>query len=82
MPLNRFREAFPLGFKESDKIPPGRISLVQAMKLMSDRQSQSAESIDRIADEYKIKPQLASKKKSKSFSLEFLLIMENLGKYS
>lgn len=61
MPQNRFRETFPLGFKESERIPPGRVSLVQAMKLLSDQQSSPAEwTVDRIASEYKIKSQLAS----------------------
>lgn len=61
MPQYRYSESFPLGFKESDKIPVGRVSLVQAMKFMSDQQNSPAEwSIDRIADAYKIKPQLAS----------------------
>lgn len=60
LPLKRYTEQFPLGYKESDRVPPGKVSLIQAIKFMSEHRTNPKEwPIDRIAEENKIKPDLA-----------------------
>lgn len=61
LPLQRYTENFDLGYKESVRVPPGRVSLLQAIDFISKHQNNPAEwTIEKIAEENKIKPDVAS----------------------
>lgn len=56
LPLRRTTDFFELGFKESKIIPVGRVSLMQAMKFISDhRMNASVWTVEKIADENKLR---------------------------
>lgn len=55
LPLKRTTEYFELGYQESKIIPVGRVSLMQAMKFISDhRTNASAWTVEKIADQNKL----------------------------
>lgn len=57
----RSSNVFALGYKESDRVPPGRVSLLQAINFIIKHQQDPKEwTIERIAEENKIKPDVAS----------------------
>ncbi|XP_031627187.1 protein NDUFAF4 homolog [Contarinia nasturtii] len=61
LPLSRFSERFELGYKESERVPPGRVSLLQAINFITKHQQDPKEwTVERIAEENKIKPDVAS----------------------
>lgn len=61
LPLQRSTESFALGYKDSNRVPPGRISLLQAISFIGKYQSNPQEwTIEKIAEENKIKPEVAS----------------------
>lgn len=60
LPLNRHTDFFEIGYKESKAVPPGKVSLIQAMKFITDHKNSPAEyTITRIAEENKIKLDVA-----------------------
>lgn len=60
LPVKRTSDYFELGFKESKNIPPGRVSLMQAMKFISDHGNNPREwTVDKIADDNKLKRDVA-----------------------
>lgn len=62
LPLERHTELFDLGFKESNVIPPGRVSLTQTMQFLAGHRVKPEEwPVSRITKEYKIKDDVASK---------------------
>lgn len=72
MPVNRSTESFPLGYKESDRIPPGRVSLLQAINFISKHQSNPEEwNAEKIADENKIKVDVASMRHCRSSNCSY-----------
>lgn len=63
LPKNRQSEIFELGYKDTDRVRPGRVSLLQAINFISKHQTNPDEwTIEKIADENKIKPDVARKK--------------------
>lgn len=61
LPISRSTDVFELGYKESDKVPPGRVSLLQAINFITNYQQQpEVWTIEKIAEENKIKPEVAS----------------------
>lgn len=62
LPANRSTDQFMLGYKESERVPPGKVSLLQAISFITKHQSSPEEwTIEKIAEENKIKPDVASK---------------------
>lgn len=62
MPETRYTENFPLGYKDVDRVSAGRVSLLQAIKILTDHQSNPKEwTIQKLADENKIKVEYAGK---------------------
>lgn len=60
--MQRYTELFALGYKDSIRVPPGRVSLLQAIHFISKHQSNPEEwTVEKIAEENKIKPEVASK---------------------
>lgn len=60
-----------LGYKDSDRVPPGRVSLLQAVNFITKYQSNPDEwTIEKIAEENKIKPDVASMQFILKFSLK------------
>lgn len=60
LPKQRSVENFELGYKDADRVPPGRVSLLQAINFISKHQSNPEEwTIEKIAQENKIKPDVA-----------------------
>lgn len=60
LPKQRSMENFQLGYKDADRVPPGRVSLLQAINFISKHQSNPQEwTIEKIAEENKIKPDVA-----------------------
>lgn len=56
LPMKRTTDFFELGYKESNCIPVGRVSLMQTMKFISDhRMNASVWTVDKIANETKLK---------------------------
>lgn len=61
LPVSRSTDIFELGYKDSDKVPPGRVSLLQAINFISKHQQDpNVWTIEKIAEENKIKPEVAS----------------------
>lgn len=55
LPIKRTTDFFELGYKESKIIPVGRVSLMQAMKFITDHRSNSSEwTVEKIANEYRL----------------------------
>lgn len=62
LPKQRPTEFFELGYKDTDHVRPGRVSLLQAINFISKHQSNPDEwTIEKIAEENKIKPDVARK---------------------
>lgn len=60
--MQKFSESFSVGYKESEHVPPGKVSLLQAIDFITKHQSNSTEwTIEKIAEENKIKLDVASK---------------------
>ncbi|XP_055325877.1 protein NDUFAF4 homolog, partial [Sitodiplosis mosellana] len=60
LPISRSTDYFALGYKESNKVPPGRVSLLQAINFITKHQQQpEVWTIEKIAEENKIKPEVA-----------------------
>lgn len=61
--MNRSTDTFALGYKDVDRVPPGKVSLLQAINFISKHQTNPEEwTIEKIAEENKIKPDVASMK--------------------
>lgn len=72
LPKHRQSEIFQLGYKDSEHVRPGRVSLLQAINFISKHQSHPDEwTIEKIADENKIKPDVARKKLAFSYKYFF-----------
>ena len=62
LPKRQSTEIFELGYKDTEHIRPGRVSLLQAINFISKHQSNPDEwTIEKIAEENKIKPDVARK---------------------
>lgn len=62
LPKQRPSEIFELGYKDANHVRPGRVSLLQAIDFINKHQSNPDEwTIEKIAEENKIKPDVASK---------------------
>lgn len=62
LPVKRTSDFFELGYKESKIIPVGRVSLMQAMKFISDHgKNASVWTVEKIADDNKLKRDVAGK---------------------
>lgn len=60
LPKQRPTEFFELGYKDTEHVRPGRVSLLQAINFISKHQSNPDEwTIEKIAEENKIKPDVA-----------------------
>lgn len=60
LPLKRTTDYFELGYKESDTVPPGKVSLIQAMKFITDHRKNPTEyTITRIAEDNNIRVEVA-----------------------
>lgn len=78
LPIERSTESFQLGYKESDRVPPGRVSLLQAINFISKHQSNPEEwTVEKIAEENKIQLDVASMQEMNSI-LQFQYIMLNI----
>lgn len=56
LPMKRTTDFFELGYKESQCIPVGRVSLMQTMKFISDhRMNANVWTVEKIASETKLK---------------------------
>lgn len=68
MPHQRFTETHALGYKDCDNVRPGRVSLLQAIKILTDRQSKPEEwPVTKIAEVNNIQVEHAR------MSLQFLI---------
>lgn len=62
LPIKRTTDFFELGYKESKIIPVGRISLMQAMKFITEhRTNASMWTVEKISHEHKLKKHVVGK---------------------
>lgn len=61
LPIKRTTDFFELGYKESKKIPYGKVSLMQAMKFISDhRRNTKVWTVENIANQNNLPKDVAS----------------------
>lgn len=64
LPLNRTTpEEYEYGYLEPARVTPGRCTMRQALKFITDHQSEPEKwTVTRISEEYKLKPELTGRK--------------------
>lgn len=78
LPINRYTELFDMGYKESRVVPKGRVSLLQAIKFITDHRDNPDEyTIQRIAEENEIKPEVAGEFVERSMFIVFVRLMND-----